>query len=77
MPRARPGHAGPDPATGFFLMLLMAAATLLLTWDAAANEGWSGLSVVHAAMQAVLLLAALGSGSTGAVVWIGHRSHAT
>jgi hypothetical protein len=69
-----------DPSTGFFLMFLMAAAMLLLAWDLAAGAGtWSGLSVVHAAMQTILLMAAVGTGSTGAVLWIGHppqRAHA-
>jgi hypothetical protein len=62
-----------DPATGFFLMLLMAASLLLLAWDIGTGAGgWGGLAVVHAAMQTILLMAAVGTGSTGAVVWIGH-----
>lgn len=60
-----------DAVLGFFLMLLMAFAMVLLAWDVAANPGWGGLSAVHAAIQTLLVMAAVASGSVGAVLWIG------
>lgn len=64
----------PEASTGFFLMLLMSLSALLLAWDMAASDaGWGALGTVHLAMQGILAVAALGSGSTGAVLWIGPR----
>jgi hypothetical protein len=88
----RPGHASgatqgqarfvhaqvhSDPSLGLFLMALWSAAMLLFTWDmASAPTDWEGLAAVHLVMQAILLLAALGTGSAGAAVWIGKPAHA-
>jgi hypothetical protein len=68
---------------GIFLMVLWAAAMVLFTGDMAASlavpcDGggcsFSGLSALHAAMQAILLLAAACVGGTGAALWIGRRT---
>lgn len=60
-----------DPSLGLFLMALWSIAMLLLTWDMSTAPTWQGLAGVHFVMEAILLLAALGTGSTGAALWIG------
>jgi hypothetical protein len=72
----------PDDGTrfmGIFLMALWSLAMVVFTGDLAASDGtctgastcaWTGLSGLHTFMQAVLLLAAIGAGATGASLWI-------
>lgn len=60
-----------DRSLGLFLMALWSVAILLYTWDMATAPTWDGLAGVHAVMQSILLIAALGTGATGAALWIG------
>lgn len=73
-------HPTDDRHIGMFLLALWSASMVLLTWDMTASASascpadttclGSGFEGVHAAMQAILFLLALGTGGTGARLWL-------
>ncbi|HUR62387.1 MAG TPA: hypothetical protein VM286_08515 [Candidatus Thermoplasmatota archaeon] len=89
---ATPSAAGPtshagDRSVGMFLLALWSASMVVLTWDmtASATGGCpvdttclaTGFDGIHATMQAILFLLALGTGATGAKIWLGSPARAT